>query len=162
MNKRGQLDISFSMIFTILIIIVTIAVASYVIFKFVNLNKCQQITTFYSDFDKEVRNAYSSGLYEGNRTYLLDKGIKAVCFGNLSQTTLTKADSEIQKILAETGNERHNMFFYPSGEACDYKFRSKKQDFIVMDKFFCIPTNNGRLTIKMIKGEEDLFVKLSK
>jgi len=165
MDKEGQLNLSFSMIFTILIIIVTIAVASYVIVKFLNVNKCQEIGTFYSDLEKEATKALSAGVYSDTFTIKMNSfngKIKAICFGNLTQTALSKSDDIIKRELNEEAiDPRDNIFIYPTSEACDAKFVSKKIGYIETDGFFCVALSKGTSQFRMSITEDDNRVKVS-
>ena len=60
MNKRGQIDISFGMIFSIILIIAVVGVAFYVINNFIELKKCTEIGLFYDDLKKYIDEAWQS------------------------------------------------------------------------------------------------------
>lgn len=165
MEKRGQMELSFSMIFTIIVIIVTVAVASYIIIKFLNVNKCQEIGTFYTELEKEATKALNAGMYSGEFTAKLNGfngRIKAICFGNMSQSTSTKADELMKRDLGELANPGENVFIYPASEACDAKFRAKKMPYIKTDGFFCVGLVKGIAKVGMSITQDDVQVKLSK
>jgi hypothetical protein len=79
-NKRGQINLSFGMIFSIILIIVFIAFAFYGIKKFLDFQKDVQISSFVKEFQDDVERMQQS--FEGNqeKTYLLPTKIKEVCF----------------------------------------------------------------------------------
>ncbi len=92
--KKGQgiFGMSFSMIFSIIIIIAIIGVAFYAITYFLNLSRCGQITTFYDDLQDEANQAWVSTnhrkVFEGS----VPSGIEYVCFGLVSQSVLDSDD----------------------------------------------------------------------
>src|SRR3989344_1301917 len=91
-NKKAQeiLGLSYGTIFGIIIIIAMVTVAFYAIAHFLSLNKCQQVGTFYQDFQDEINTAWRSGFYQGNfegsipSSGLLRAGITKVCIGNVN------------------------------------------------------------------------------
>ena len=52
MEKRGQIQLSFSVIFSIIIIIATLAVAGYVIVKVLNVGNNVECKILYQDLQK--------------------------------------------------------------------------------------------------------------
>ena len=63
MEKRGQIQISFGMIFSIIIIIAIVAVSIYVITIFLDFNKCGKVVLFYEDLEEEIQKAWESPSY---------------------------------------------------------------------------------------------------
>ena len=72
MNKKGQLNISFGMIFSIFLIVVFVFFAFKVIFAFVGTTKCLDITSTYTNLQEEIDKARSSQTY--TRQYEIDFG----------------------------------------------------------------------------------------
>ena len=54
MKKRGQLQISFGMIFSIILIIAFVALAVYVIMIFLDTGKCANTGLFKNDLQQEI------------------------------------------------------------------------------------------------------------
>lgn len=113
-DKRGDISLSFTMIFSVIVIIAIIAVAIYAISGFLKVQRCSQVGIFYSDFQKAADRAwaseYVSDYFEGN----LPNGIEKVCFGNLSLST---ASAEYED-LARYRFSDSNLFLYPPTKAC--------------------------------------------
>ncbi len=148
MGKKGQVELSFGMIFAIFIIIATIGVAVYVISNFVNLGNCTQISNFYNTLDERVQTAYASDttndIFSGN----LPSGIQEVCFGNYTQVPLANNDSKNLELQRYLKNGK-NVVLYPTKKSCDLERASYTLKHASVENFFCVKTENGRASIKM-------------
>ena len=67
MQKKGQMKISFGMIFSIILIVVFIAVAVYAIIKFLDVQHTIQIESFKKDLQDDINDTWRSS---GSGTYL--------------------------------------------------------------------------------------------
>ena len=83
--KRGQFQISFGMLFSIILIIAFVAVAIYVIMFFLKMKKCSEISLFVKDLQEKIDRAWSSEESDFLFTRSLPSGIKKVCFIDLSK-----------------------------------------------------------------------------
>jgi hypothetical protein len=79
-NRSGQLNISFGMIFSIILIIIFLAFGFYAIKKFLDLQSSVQIEKFLSDFQSDVDKMWKS--VQGSQVvkYTLPTKITSVCF----------------------------------------------------------------------------------
>lgn len=160
MNKRGQIQISFGMIFSIIIIIATVAVAFYAITYFLDLSKCQQNGLFWTSLQNEIDKAWNSDLTQEIYKADLTSGITRVCFGNFTQTSEigSRAIFEELKRYERTGR---NAYLYPIGKACEnLGYYNLKH--ISTDQFFCVDVKSGKMEVKLSKASTDASVKLSK
>jgi len=166
MKKKGQLELSFGMIFSILIIIATLAIAFYVIFKFMQTQECINVGLFFDGLNGKIEEAYKATIVSDSYTSNIPSGITAVCFGYLNQSTVTGGgDSTKQNELKAnpaTRNSGANVFFYPLQQGCGGKFPYHKESHAVVDGFFCINVENGKLTVKLEKDAFESLVTLSK
>jgi hypothetical protein len=80
MNKRGQLDISFGMIFSIILIIIFIAAGFYAITKIIEFQKSVQIQNFLRDFQGDVTKMWGSTQGSQDLIYSLPTNVNAICF----------------------------------------------------------------------------------
>jgi uncharacterized protein (UPF0333 family) len=159
-RKKGQIQISFGMIFSIIIIIATVAVAFYVINYFMKMSECTKAGSFVSSLKNEVEKAYNGDITKGPFTKEVPSGVKYVCFGNANQT-YTKADSE-QHDYIDKYSITNNVLLYPPGKACDNELASFNLAHATTGTFFCVPVKSGKATVMLEKGSFDVFVKLSK
>ena len=93
-NKRGQMKLSFGMIFSIILIVVFIIFAFYAIRKIVGVQQVVQIETFVKDLQEDVDRAYYGARTAQNETYTLPNKIEAVCFADRTNNLLFRPLSE--------------------------------------------------------------------
>jgi hypothetical protein len=79
-GRKGQLQLSFGMIFSIILIIVFIAFGFYAITKFIDLQKTIQIENFLRDFQNDVDKMWKSPQGSQVITYSLPTKITSICF----------------------------------------------------------------------------------
>lgn len=159
--KRGTFDLSFSMIFSLFIIIATIAVAFFVISSFVKTNKCAEVGLFYNDLEAYIEKAWQSTIHKDAFKGSLPSGIELVCFGNLTQSPSSKYKEEYDSILKSFINyKERNLFLYPIQNACDSSLSSFKLDHIQTNQFFCIPVQDNKISLNTEMNPTDSLVKL--
>lgn len=161
MKKRGQVQISFGMIFSIIIVIATIGVGYYVIDYFLDLSSCTKVGLFWNSLSEEVDKAWNSDMkqtiFKGN----VPSGIEYACFGNFSLTPENNVTTRsIFSELKEFGETDKNAFLYPPKKACDAAFYDLKH--ARFDNFFCVHVKSGSIDVIISKEASDLLVKLSK
>lgn len=88
MKKKGQMKLSFGMIFSIILIIVFIAFAFYAISKFMAFQKELKYRTFTEDFQSSVDKMYASSQGSKELTFGLPRGTDKICFVNDIDETL--------------------------------------------------------------------------
>lgn len=161
MKKRGQIKLSFGMIFSIILIIAIIAIAFYVISYFLDLGKCAEIGLFYQDLKERTDQAWNSEITRETFSGSLPKEIEAVCFGKLTQSSLGyQGEKEaIERIFRHSEN---NVFLYPSENSCGKESASFDLEHAESDNFFCAPVFNGNVEVRLVKESSDSLVKLEK
>jgi len=159
MQKRGQFQISFGMIFSIIIIIAIIGVAFYAISSFLSLSNCSKIGIFYNDLKTYIEKAWQATIHEDTLTAILPSGIESVCFGDLTQSPSRKYTREYNEFL-KLNKKTSNVFLYPPEKACDFSLSSIKLEHIKSPEFFCLPIKTGKVEIKTKRGEFDSLVEI--
>ena len=93
-NHRGQIQMSFGMIFSILLIIIFIGFAIYAINQFLSLQNSIKINTFYDTLQNDVNTVWNAAQASQVRTYDVPTYIKQICFTNSgSQDLIIYGDS---------------------------------------------------------------------
>jgi len=181
-KKKGQelFGMSFSTIFSIIIIIFIVAVAFIAIRHFVNLSKCSSVGLFYDDLREKVRDAWSSssGRYESYfEGKLPNKGmfgtkITHICFGKLSDTPRDNADREkLDNLITDYTFDRtdsYNVFVYPPDEGCDSGLGAitlkcgSAECVTTENKFFCVPVEDNKVKVRMTKQSDQYQITLQK
>jgi len=158
-NKKGQLNISFGAIFSIIIVVATLSVAGFVIFKFINTTNEIDCNLFYKDLQEEVDKAWQS---DGESSYIFSKDVatstEKVCFGFLNQSLLNQSDKEAYDFFKRVNNFKENLYIYPR-DSCgksNYRFEIKNA---VSEGFFCAETKSGKVSLRISKElGEKVFV----
>lgn len=158
--KKAQLELSFSMIFSIIIIIAILAVAFYVITYFLNLSSCTDIGLFYNDLQTRVDKAWASEITQEVVSIKLPTSIKEVCVGQLNGTGVSQYKEEYD-FLRRYAILGKNVFLYPSSSACDVKLAYYNLQHSTTDTFFCTPVQGGQVKLKLTKGSFDALVRVS-
>jgi len=159
--RKGQIQLSFGMIFSIIVIIATIAVAFYVIGKFVVFSRCVDAGSFYTDLNDEVDKAWKSPLTQDVFTGNVPKGVESVCFGNIESADKVVYKNEYQGLKLYK-NQKANVFIYPSTKACGNTLIYYNIEHAFISEFFCVSIVNRELSVKINKGFDDSLVTLSK
>ena len=153
MEKRGSVEISFNMIFSIILIIAFIAAAFYVIPKIINLFRCAETGSFYNDLQTKLENAWKSEGTSAAWTTTLPTTIQYVCFVNWSSSA-RGANSELYNDVTLF---RKNVVFWPSSKVCS-GLESKNllhldlQQMTSMNNPFCIPVVKGKISMRIEKS----------
>lgn len=160
-KKKGQLEISFGMIFSIIIIIATVVTAFYVIRYFLDLNKCSDASGFYDGLQGEVTKAWNSRLYSGDYEGKLPSNIQYVCFWNNTYAITTgKFKTQYTAVKEYTSIvEKKNVYLYPPESACKGA-ASYNLKYANVQGFNCFPVNNSRVKIHLSMGSFDSLVKV--
>lgn len=160
MEKKGDIQISFGMIFSIILIIALVGVSFYVIMHFLDLRECTSTGLFYQDIENRIASAWSAvevqEVYKGR----LPGGIDEVCFGNSSTIPLPGYEDEFA-MFKKYYELDENVFLYPPGKVCT-GLEKHKLEHITTSEFFCVNVIEGKMQVKMSKTSSDSFVKLSK
>jgi hypothetical protein len=78
--KRGQMKLSFGMIFSIILIIIFIAFAFYVVKNFLGLQETVKLAQFKAKLQDDVDKMWKGAKGSQPVSYVLPQKIKAVCF----------------------------------------------------------------------------------
>ena len=157
--KKGQIDISFSMIFSVILIVLIIGVAFYAISFFLNLSECNKIAFFYNDLKEETQKAVKSAGYRDEFKKILPEKIEWVCFGDLKAESDRKYD-EIKEELRRYSNLDKNVFVYPSRKACDNNLAYYKIEDVKIEGFFCVENEQGEVVFSIEKESSDKEVEI--
>jgi hypothetical protein len=122
MEKRGQLNISFGMMFSIFLIVIFIFFAFKIIFAFVGTTKCLDITSTYTDLQKEIDRAKSSQTY--TREYEIDFGssVSKICLFDFNSSQ--KGDLNLPDVMVIGEN---SFLIFKKSNSCEslsrYQFK---------------------------------------
>lgn len=160
-GRRGQLQISFGMIFSIIIIVATLAVASYVLVKFVDFGSRVSCKLFYRDLQERIDRAWAedgktSDIFKGKMPH----GVEKVCLGSISENAAVY-DKAVQEELKFYADKDSNLFFYPPEKsACGSDGFVYSLVHASTNNFFCIPVVDGKVELKISKSSTENLVTL--
>lgn len=117
-GRKGQININFGMIFSIILIIAFIAVAVFAISKFLTIKKCSETGLFKQDLQNSIDRAWSSEGTSQNFDIHLPSNLDYVCFVDLARGRRGE-DADKYEELERVGASDVNMFFWPLKKACE-------------------------------------------
>jgi hypothetical protein len=141
-KRRGALELSFGMIFSIILIIVFLAFGFYAITKFIALQHTIQIENFLRDFQDDVNKMWKSSQGSQNLVYSLPTKINAVCFKNDEFQNLEFISKEIIK---------GKMI-----EHIDIEKTTKEEN------PFCIQNVKGKISLRIVKDYGETLVRVER
>ncbi|MEK6820616.1 MAG: hypothetical protein AABX71_02800 [Nanoarchaeota archaeon] len=163
--KRSQIQISFGMIFSIILIIAFIGVAFYAINIFLDWKKCIETGMFKEDLQEAVDRAWSrdssSEIFSGN----LQASLERVCFVDLSKDKEGEWAEYYDKLKKE-GYIDINIFFWPLSKVCEgqrsFSLKHLNMSYITENANpHCAESTNGKIELRIEKGFDDVLVKIS-
>ena len=161
-QTKGQIKLSFGMIFSIILIIFFIAFAFFAIQKFLGLGDTINVGKFADDFQSNVDKLWKGSQGSQELEYSLPKKIKWVCFVNL----LESKEGPYIDFYEEFGKyvSDKNLFFYPVGSV---ELNGLKIEHIDFEKItekenpFCVENINGKVKIGIEKDFGDALVSVT-
>jgi uncharacterized protein (UPF0333 family) len=158
--KRGQFQLSYGFIFSVILIGVFLFVAFFAISSFLDLSSSVNTGIFISDLQKDVTRIWNGAGEESVYTYELDEGkLTHICFYNNTKT-IYGGDIQIGRKLLES--YQTNLYFYPQRFA---KVPSTEIKHINMEGFnrnpYCVEIIDGKIKLKLEKGLRDTLVTIS-
>ena len=141
-DKKGEMQLSFGMIFSIILIVVFIAFAFWAIGKFLNMQKNVQIEQFSADLQSDVDKMLSSTSGSKEENYTLPKNIESVCF---------------------VDREYENLIFHSSKPVDGKKIEHIDVEKILeQEEPFCIENEDNKVSLILEKNYGESLVTISK
>ena len=162
--ERGQLKLSFGMIFSIILIVIFIGTAFFAINKFLDIQNTVQVGKFATDFQADIKRIWEGSQGSEQKSYTIPKSVQKVCFVDyFSESNGTNA--LLYKELQQIFYEKENMFFYPIGSTQGLDAREMKH--IDLEKItetnnpYCINADKGKLKLIIKKnfGEAEVTIE---
>lgn len=164
-GQRAQIQISFGMIFSILIIIATVAVAFYVIRFFLGIQQCVDAGFLFERLRTSVDDAWKKDIANIPFSSDVPAGVEAVCFGNMTIPVRNPDDNtkrnSINNDIKSPGSQSANVHIYPPKAGCEKSLPYFKLEHAKMEKFFCAGLDRkGNININITKGSFDALVTI--
>ncbi len=163
-RKSGQMQMSFGMIFSIILIILFLAFAFYGIKTFINIQNSAVLGKFFSEFQSDIDRVWRSAETSQEKEYILPPKINYVCFADF-EISPTGEHSNLMPELRANSYGKENFFTYPTGF---FKIESKEIKNLDLAKInqegnpFCIEVLKGKLKLILKKNFGEMLVSIEK
>lgn len=157
-SKRAQMQLSFGMIFSIILIIVFLAFTIFAITKLMGIQRTFQAGTFVNDLQRDIDRMWKGSQGAEVQTYVVPSKTKAVCFVDFLSAKKGPNES-VYNELSQVFFEKENLVFYPIGSAegidANVINHLNITKITKVENPFCITANKGKvkLTVKMSPGD---------
>lgn len=159
-NKKGAMELSFGMIFSIILIIAFVTFTFFVVKKFLDFRDTSMIGKFGSEFQDNVNTIWRASSETGDTyEYFLPGDIQGVCILD-TKPGARVTDQEIKNNIEIAFYGEENTFLYPNEKA--HSLGSKTTEHLDIEKItaqsggenpYCIPTKDGKVRIKISKAD---------
>ncbi|MBS3075796.1 hypothetical protein J4429_05045 [Candidatus Pacearchaeota archaeon] len=167
-NTKGQefMGMSFSIMFSIFLIIVFIVIAFIAIKAFLSTQQCAQVGIFKKDFQADVDKAWNSASLSLEFKRSLPSTIEYVCFANFSEILSSNGiEGKIGNDIKVYDETESNMFFYPLENACEMPGNQINHlniaEITKTKNPYCIKTSKGQIILKIEKPLREVLVRVS-
>jgi len=165
MKKRGQLKLSFGMIFSIILIIVFLAFAFFSVKKFIDVSTSAQITQFKDNFQSDINSVWNSPQSNQELNYRLPKEVQKLCILD-SEATSSGSNSDIYSDLKFYSGNSNNVFFYPLEAFPNFEGVEIKHldigTITANENPFCISNENGKINLVLRKNFDEIMVRVAR
>lgn len=166
MKKSGQTELSFSMIFTIILIVFFLVAAFYAIRTFLGFSDTATAGKFYSDLQSDITNIWGNSAFSsGQHDYVVPGGINLVCFVDFNSNAAGPNSGIYTKLKLGTYNDSDNLVLYPLK---NNNFDSKTISYIDLSAItsgenpYCIQTSNGKVSMILKKDYSQSLVTITR
>ena len=166
MENRGQMQLSFGMIFSIILIVLFIAFAVYAIMKFLSIGETVEIAKFKDELQSDIDKMWKGSKGVNEESYFLPSKIKMVCFLD-SETPGKGQNKEMYDELKWAHYETENLMFYPL-DSVEGELRSMEIKHIDLAKTsekenpLCFENNKGKLALTVSKNYGEVLVTITR
>lgn len=155
---KGQMKLSFGMIFSIILIVMFISFAFYAIQKFLEVQRVAQVGQFVDNLQSDVDKLWTGSQGSQEVEYILPNKIKDVCLIDYSSKIITNKDfsRELKQIY-----ENQNIFFYPYDFGTLDSMEIKHiniQKITEEENPLCFENKNGKVKITIQKSFGEALV----
>ena len=164
-GKKGQVELSFGMIFSIFLIIVFIAFAIYAIGKFLDIQKSAKTGQFVQNLQVDIDKMWKSSSGSQEVEYSLANSVSLACFQDF-ELPKKGPRQDIYDDLRLARSENENFLFYPVGSSggilgVEIKNINLRQ-MTASENPYCIENENGIIKMIISKGAGEALVKIKR
>ena len=153
-SSKGQINMSFGLIFSVILVVIFIVFAFYAIKTFLGFENNAKTEKFFSDFQSDVTRIWNNGKFSSETDqYAVPSGITMVCVADLESSARGKNSGIYEELKAVYSGEQ-NVFFYPVKLDTTYSRHINYldvQSIVAEENPFCIKTNSGKVSFVLKK-----------
>jgi len=163
-NKRGQIKLSFGMIFSIILIIIFLGFGFYAIKTFLKIQHTAQTGQVIDKLKSDVDSVWKSTESSQEEEYSLPSKIKYVCFFDFSVSAKGK-NANLYTELKKYYYGDDNFAFYPpigssSSDSAEIEHLNL-EEIIKEENPFCIEKTDGKVKLTLIKNIDEALVLIT-
>ena len=161
----GQVQMSFGMIFSIILIIVFLAFAFYAIKFFLGIQKNATAGKFINDIQSDIDRIWRETESAEQQEYSLPQKVSSVCFVDFSFREGRGPNANIFRELNFAVLDNENMVFYPVGSSDMESAKIKKIDLGSItgsENPYCIEGSRGKVRMTLSKSYGEALVKIAR
>jgi len=158
------MNLSFGMIFSIILIVIFLVFAFYAIKAFLKFQDSSTKGKFLDDLKSDVDRVWKAAESSQEKTYSLPSKIVSVCFVDFSTSAIGR-NAGIYSELKKAYYGAENLVLYPVGSSEVESAQIKNIDLVEMTKDenpFCIESVKGKLKLTLAKNFNDALVIVKK
>ncbi len=162
--KRGQIKLSFGVIFSLFLIGVFVFVAFYVMMIIMDLGETVKTSMFIDDLQDKIDEYYNSaGGGKSEVSFELKKEkINFICFFNSSLELIGPYDEQYEEIT-KSHYKKDNFYFHPRRYADPNSATIKHVKMNAFDENpYCVEKENGKFKFIVEKKQNEAKVKISR
>lgn len=163
-GKRGQIKLSFGMIFSVIMIVIFLVFSFYGIRTFLGIQESATVGTFLNDFQSDVDELWKSTEGSKEVRYYLPNKVSHICIVDF-ETDAKGARQSIYGELRFVDFGEENLAFYPLGSTNFDSERIENIDLIEITQTenpFCIENKNGVIEMILSKDFGEPLVKIDR
>ena len=160
-KKSGQMQISFAMIFSIILITIFLGFAFYAIKVFLKTGDSAKAAKFIDEFQGDIDRIWKSEVSSETIEYTVPSYVDLICFIDFS----ANANGKNEKLYAEINNSidylNSNFVFYPinyNGYESAKITHLNIQKTTAMENPLCIQTNNNKVSVNLKKDYGENYI----
>lgn len=164
-SLRGQVNISFGMIFSVILIVFFLVFAFYAINTFLGFTDNAKAGKFYTDFQSDISNVWSNSVFSSqNFNYSVPSYVNLVCIADFNSEG-RGSNSAIYTELKTAYTGKENIVFYPVKFT---GYESKELNYLNMSAIvsqenpFCINASNGQVSLVLKKDYGQALVTVTR
>ena len=163
-KKNAQMQLSFGMIFSIILIVFFLAFAFFGIRAFLGIQNSGETAKFLNDFQSDVEKVWKSEQSSENEEYSLPGKKSFACFVDFSSSA-RGAKNGIYNELKRAYYGKENIVFYPldfeGTESAEIKYIDLAS-ITENENPFCISNVNGKVKLRLVKDFSDRLVRITR